>query len=460
QWPGSWRERRGLHMFVEFAMAPSLAGLFQSGFWHRLVLQACFFSKAVYHMGAAIGSLHEQAIKSSRGIEDPHASAFALQQYDRSIKLLTCDRPSMGNGTSAVDPGEMLITCILFACFEAMQGKTQQAIFHAMQSRSLLKACEIDERPPYLQLVAPNDVIPIVRRLEMQSKALQGRDTKPSDTTGESVLPCIETIHSLEHAHDTLLNVYTRLGCFCQDVRLEWNPDNMVAAMQEKQRVYVPWLQQWETSFVDFLFRYSNALSTHDMQRAKVLKANHLMSSILAKTDQGSSTYWSDVSHVYEADFRAIVDLSASILNTFTIFPFGGVTSQRFPYLVYGLWVTEPLFFTMSRCDIPEIQRQAAGLLAGMPTSTSTSASSSQRRGSTMSHRSDSDYSALHDQMSNNEWINFARNTRLDAAMATYFGKLPLDSIERPPIYQDALDHFASIVRPDEVECAFDMLQS
>ena len=429
RWHGTWRERRGIQVFIGFATAPEQAGLFESKFWHRTVLQACFYDPAVYAVGVAIGALHEHIVKRANDQDDSGGLAFALRQCNKSIGVLT----SSTNNTTQRDEksGVALVTCVLFACFESMQGDRQQAIMHALQGRKLLKATESLAYPDK-QLVDPRSVRPVMGRLETQAKSFQGRAMERSDHLGEPPLPVISHLSSLEHAHDTLHFAYTSLLCFCQDVHLDAPPYDMAVMMADKYLTYAPWLKSWERAFVDFLFREAKNLSPNDMQRAKVLKANLIISTILATLDQGlGKRAWEQ----YESDFKAIIDLSASVLNTYTIgfTPTLSNVTFRFPYLPFGLWVAEPLFITMSRCTNPELRRQAAGLLSGMRSSDCKTGRCRRPIVDGMSSKpSNSCEPKYQDDRTMEEWIEFGLSTRLDAGMAIYFGGLPMEDEEKP----------------------------
>lgn len=151
---------------------------------------------------------------------------------------------------------------------------------------------------------------------------------------------------------------------------------------------------------------------------------------MLATIDQsGSKDLWVN----YNAECKAIIDLSASVLNTYTFDAPTTLSTFQFPYLTFGLWVTEPLFIVMSRCRSPTLQRQAAGLLRGTPRADYAEqillkhsyGISPQSR----AVRKDTDDWGIE------QWIDFCTRTRLDAAMATYFAGLSSEYIDKPVYY-------------------------
>lgn len=489
QWHGTWRERRGIHVFINFALSPERAGLFESRFWHRNVMLACFNNEACFHVASAIGCLHEHIYQHStgRGTLDNSGLEFALRQCNQAISLLT------SADEAEPDPDVALLTCILFTTFEALHGDSAQAIQHSLQGRTLLMNCErLQKLGRGSGLLETMHVRPIMGGLEIQAKSLQGRSMVKSDTRDEPPLPDVTRLHSLDHANWTLHYVYIALLVFCQDVQFDSEPHDLSVLMAEKYLTFVPWLKQWEEAFVDVLFREGSRLSQHDMERAKVLKANYLTSSILANLDLGlGRVAWAP----YEKQCKTVIDLSASVLHHFCVGPQATMNSFHFPFLTFGLWVAEPLFMVMSRCTNPDYRRQAAGLLAGQKwgrgsaakangtwtnqyhPSTSLQSQHQQRR--TLScpasqapgpprHRGASSASVrsmpstalalLANDVDNvehgqaweqdavdtsdwtiDQWIDFVSSNRLDYGMAVYFGKFSPDSIEKP--YYDARLH-------------------
>lgn len=137
---GTWRERRGLYVFIKFAMSPEGAGVFEPRFWHRLAVQKCFqHNDAIRPVASAIGALREHILKPSDG----RGMAFALRQCNRSISILTASSRN-GNGADTY-PGVALITCVLFAVFEALMGHTRHAILLSLQAKKLLESCDRHE---------------------------------------------------------------------------------------------------------------------------------------------------------------------------------------------------------------------------------------------------------------------------------------------------------------------------
>ena len=385
-------------------------------------MQACFHNEAVFHAGSAIGALHEYVIKQSSrgGPADEIGFAFALRQCNKSINLLTASAEEQ-SGTYA-DLSIALITCVLFSIFEALIGHPTQAIVHALQGRKLLQNCErLAAAGQGSALVDTTSMLPVVVGLEIQAKSLQGKYMMRSDTSVDPPLPEVSRLHSLQHANWTLHFIHTKLMLFCQDTRLDTTPYEHAMRVAEKRQLFSAFLKTWEAAFADYLYREASALSTHDMHRAKVLKANHIAITMLTNLEHHSQAGYEP----FKNECRAIIDLSASVLNTYTLVPGTTLNTLQFPFLTFGLWVSEPLFIVMSRCPDPELRRQAAGLLNGQPRASQRASSPHRKSHSCLGPTGTEAWNT-------NEWIQFTEGVRLDAGMATYFGRLPSQYIDKP----------------------------
>ncbi|KAK3944425.1 putative transcriptional regulatory protein [Diplogelasinospora grovesii] len=135
------RSRRSFAFFTQ-RTCPQLAGFFGSDFWERLVLQSAHHESAIRHAIVAIGALHEhQAMRAGA------SGTFALEQYNLAIRSLLV--PLSQNRQQAVDV--CLISCLLFTCFENMQGRHAVAGSHIQSGSKLLRETVYDGRSGVLQ---------------------------------------------------------------------------------------------------------------------------------------------------------------------------------------------------------------------------------------------------------------------------------------------------------------------
>jgi hypothetical protein len=370
KWRRSWRERHSLNFFVNFS-APQMAGFFDSTFWQKMVIQMSYHEPAILHAITAIGALHEAIMQRAFADEKRKAQAmeFALNQCNRAISSLT--GPKRGrHGVRSPDSRLALMTCVLFTCFEAMQGRCDSAVNHALQGRRLLQATG----RPNITTMAPSDeddleqMRPLVERLEVQATALLDKGKRPETDTSDQTapLPPIEYIYSLDHAHNTLHTALNSVMRFMQGFHPTAPRDHIAVTIAEKYVRYAPWFQHWEQAFTTFLSDQREMMTNMDLKRAMVLKANHLVGTMLASVDQSAGPVAYDA---YEAEFKAIVDLSREVLASFSCPPLptlSGGTSGT-PYLSFSLWVTDPLWMAISRCRNPSIRQAAFTLLSQNP---------------------------------------------------------------------------------------------
>ena len=168
------QEQHSLNFFVRHS-APQLAGYFDSPFWQRMVLQAGRHEPSVRHALAAIGSLHEKLLAGTVDPSQPQdtRTKFALEQCNKSIQYLV--KPESAKETKP-NLRLMLTTCVLFTCFEALQGHCEQAIIHATQGYSLLQQYAMNPENRRWDVgafaVELDQLCLLMRRLQTQSKGL------------------------------------------------------------------------------------------------------------------------------------------------------------------------------------------------------------------------------------------------------------------------------------------------
>lgn len=366
RWRRNWRERQSLNFFVNFS-APQMAGFFDSAFWQRVVIQTSYHEPAILHAITAIGALHEAMLQ--RGFTDERRKAqtinFALSQCNRAISCLT----DSGRGGRRMSNSRLaLTTCVLSTCFEAMQGHCDSAVNHALQGLQLLQAC--DNTITASTVDELEDMRPLVERLEVQATALLDKGKRHETSSGNRTtpLPDIEYIFSLNHAHNALHTAMNSVMRCMQGYNPTVSRDQIALQMTDKSLRYAPWFRRWEGAFTTYLAFHRDTMSSVDIKRAMVLKTNHLVGTMLASVDQSGGPAAYDA---YEAEFKAIIDLSREVLTAFPCPPLPTLTSSNLsagaPYLSFSLWVTDPLWMAISRCRNPSLRQAAFGLLSQNP---------------------------------------------------------------------------------------------
>ncbi|KAK5114461.1 hypothetical protein LTR62_002396 [Meristemomyces frigidus] len=365
-WRRNWRERHSLNFFVTDVTI--IAGFFDSTFWQKIVIQTSYHEPAILHAITAIGALHEAIMQRAFANEKrkAHAMEFALSQCNRAISALIGSQADHGRSTS--NTRLALTTCVLFTCFEAMQGRCDSAVNHALQGRRLLQASGRGDAAS-MSMADQDDIEqmrPLVERLEVQATALLDKAKRPETDLDCAFLPAVELIFSLDHAHNTLHTALNSIMRYMQSFQVLASAEVKASSKAEKFNRFSPWFQHWEAAFTTYLADNRDRMTTMDFKRAMVLKANHLVGTMLSSVDQSAGPVAYDP---YDTAFKAIVDLSREVLATFSCPPLptlsGGATGA--PYLSFSLWVTDPLWMAISRCRNPSIRQAAFTLLSQNP---------------------------------------------------------------------------------------------
>ncbi|EME89703.1 uncharacterized protein MYCFIDRAFT_193553 [Pseudocercospora fijiensis CIRAD86] len=241
-WSSDRQEQHALQFFIKHS-APQLAGYFDSPFWQKMVLVAARHEPAVRHAVAAIGALHEKLLA---GVVNPAETTqdkrgrFALEQCNKSIQILIKPREAGGNPNLRL----MLTTCVLFTCFEALQGNCEQAIIHASQGYNLLQQYAVDPEDKRWDAgafaVELDQLTVLMRRLQTQGKGLMGKDSNMLSRTQELALEKPTRFVDLNDARSTLEKVLNQLTVFFLDLELDEQYYDMAISNGEKHLIFAP----------------------------------------------------------------------------------------------------------------------------------------------------------------------------------------------------------------------------
>ncbi|KAM0722282.1 hypothetical protein Q7P37_001723 [Cladosporium fusiforme] len=362
-WSEDPQTQHALQFFVQHS-APQLAGYFDSPFWQRTLLQSGRHEPAVKHAIAAIGALHERLLMGAEEADTSHKrqTRFALEQCNKSIQHLTAPV----EGKDHPDLRLMLTTCVLFTCFEAMQGHCEQAIAHATQGYGLLKqyatAPEANPREAGTFAVELDQLCLTMQRLQTQSKGLMGKDYGVILDNDTMDIPKPTHFDSLRDARVALEKVINRLAIFFLDLDLNDNFYDLVCSNAEKFLSFAPWLKAWEEAFTKLLTERKDIMTPNERKGAMVLKAHHLVCEILSNVDLSEGELGWDKFH---SEFTAILDLAKAVLEDGP----QPDTRQSSPKteLCFSLGIVDPLYEVCARCRDPALRRRALDLLARHP---------------------------------------------------------------------------------------------
>lgn len=272
-----WSEDREVQHALQFFIhhsAPQLAGYFDSPFWQRMLLQSARHSPAVKHAVAAIGTLHEKLLigKDDQDAAIQRKTRFALEQCNQSIKHLT----EPVEGSKPPDLRLMLTTCVLFTCFEAMQGHCEQAITHAKQGYALLRQYATDPNSNPFEAgtfaVELDQLSLIMQRLQTQSKGLMAKNYITVGEDSGLGVPKPVYFEDLRDARTALELVINHQTIYYLDLDLSDNFYELMCASGEKCLIFADWLKGWETAFSQLLLRKSEIMTASERKGAMVLK--------------------------------------------------------------------------------------------------------------------------------------------------------------------------------------------
>nr|POE54886.1 hypothetical protein CFP56_64559 [Quercus suber] len=103
--------------------------------WERLVLQSGFTNPAILHAAIAVGSLHQarngEQRMSLRTEIDALRHGFAIAQYNKAMAHVRTIINDLASGESSDAKIQVvLVVCLLFVCFELLQGGGGEASLH------------------------------------------------------------------------------------------------------------------------------------------------------------------------------------------------------------------------------------------------------------------------------------------------------------------------------------------
>jgi hypothetical protein len=372
------RERAYLDWFTG-QTANRLPGVFGSGFWDTLVLQASATEPAVLHAVLALSCAHRstsiagmpvQASLESSG-PDKHEQ-FCLRQYSSAICGL---KPHFMSNTKA-SLRVALIACVIFTCLEFVRGHYQTAKSHLRNGLQLLGQLKVISRGAQgteCPSLSRNDqsvdgwLAEQFARLVLQSTLFgQKLDTSNVAKIERGALQPVSFV-STSHARKCLDSLISEASALAERYSIERGaslqrlPGPEILEQQSRiQYSLAAWFTAYEASS-------SPSGITRDIASVmgfKILHSYYLVARIMLATClrlDGEMAYDS-----HSQDFRAIM------LNSWQLgeIVFNDAPGTRFahdpsiPPIVADMgWIT-PLYFTAIKCRMKDIRLEALRFLS------------------------------------------------------------------------------------------------
>ncbi|KAE8444976.1 hypothetical protein EG329_014104 [Mollisiaceae sp. DMI_Dod_QoI] len=332
--------------------ANELSGFFDSEFWTRSVLQESHSEASIRHAVVALGALYktlEKASESPPGSPETTGSTpydtvpthynFALQQYGKALTRL---REALENNETR-SQRTILISVVLFTCFQSFTGDHKAAIMQIQHGLGLLEERRQDSKQPLIRRkddVVEDELVQMFTRLAIQAKSYdmafhfphpyvirlspQSRNdpTSPqspssssdaaSSASIEAHIP--EVFKTSKEARSALDSLCERIMRFNETLSSYHPGPNNILPKSIKSLGYGFGIQltQWEKAFAELLeTRRTPGISNTERAGIDVLKMLHLMTSILFVT--GFSTTEMEFDN-FTDKFKQIVDLAKEVV--------------------------------------------------------------------------------------------------------------------------------------------------
>lgn len=429
----SFDEKEGQYFQVfRTRTASELSGFFDSDFWTRSVLQESHWEASIRHAVVALGALYktlEAASESPPGSPQSHYDAetapdhycFALVQYGKAIKRL---RESLEKRESR-SKRTVLISIVLFTCFQSFTGDHKAAIFQVQSGLRLLEELNPEGKPqPNGSGAVEDELVQMFTRLAIQAKSYDMAfhfpapyviqlspklpPTSPrspsiqsdagSTISVDSQIP--EQFTTSQEARSSLDSVTERIMRFNEALSSFYaGPNNILPSSIKSHGIgYRTQLHQWGEAFEPLLRNRRGAgVSITERAGIDVLKMIHIMTTVLFL--MGFSTAETDFDN-FLPEFRQIVDLAKEVVvdeertiaeakcgdpkhcrhrrgHSGTHMQFPGITTRGFKpdgsyshikaSFALDLGIVPPLFVVATKCRDRMLRREAIALLISTP---------------------------------------------------------------------------------------------
>lgn len=331
--------------------ANELSGFFDSDFWMRSVLQESHAQASIRHAVVALGALYKTLEKAAESPPSSPSDAhqqydaapkhynFALQQYAKSVTRL---REAMQNN-EARSRRTILISIVLFTCFQSFTGDHKSAIFQIQHGLSLLEERRQDSYQPLTRRredPVEDELVQMFTRLAIQAKSYDmafhfphpyvirltpqpqnptspQSPSSPSDT-GSSIAdsgpPIPNIFNTSQEARTSLDSLQERIMRFNEALSSHYaGPNNILPASIKSMGLgFRTQLAQWTAAFEPLVIsRRSPGVTNTERASVIVLKMMSLMTTILFM--MGFSTSEMDFDN-FTPQFKEIVDLANELV--------------------------------------------------------------------------------------------------------------------------------------------------
>jgi hypothetical protein len=356
-----WRERRAFEFYVQHAAQRLSAGM-NNDFWTRVAPQICRTEPAVWDAIIAISALYENPEQSLDFplLRSRRESKYGLNQIQQEA-LTWYSRSISGVHSQIVrasaDPYIALISCVLFICIEAIQGRIVEALQLHEQGVSLIHDLRVQVAEGTVSLskslLLEQTIIPLFLRLGAISLSISG--VRRSELFALVKHDVGTTFTSLDSARTAMVVLLAEAMLLEREAmphpRVAIGTFAVEAEMFAKQQSLQSRLNHW-------LHTYTSLLRQDKAQVDPILVTYHTAASIFI------STCLSPHEMVYDAyigDFAFVVKNASLALEALS------EPGDAAPPFTFEMGLGLPLLLTAIKCRDPHIRRRALGLLRQEP---------------------------------------------------------------------------------------------
>ncbi|KAJ5537853.1 hypothetical protein N7494_007332 [Penicillium frequentans] len=353
-------ERRAFEYYVQHASKGLAAGM-NLDFWTKVTPQICRTEPAVWDAIISISVLYEHPdqcldfpllrLQKGKKWGLNQIQREALTWYSRAISSI---HSQIARGRA--DPYVALISCVLFICIEAIQGRVIEALQLYEQGVSLILTLRhqlaVGTLSPHKALLLEKTVIPLFLRLGSISLTVSTVEFSEIFAFANSDLNT--TFTSFDAARTAISVLFSEVTILEREAMphrraaiRDLIPD---AEMLAKQQSLQTKLNHWHHAYTN--------LCQHTGRAEPLLLAYHAAISIYISTclSQRELVYDSHMS-----DFAVIVE------NASLVFEASGGSDYVQPPFTFEMGLGLPLFLTAVKCRNPHLRRKALGLLRQAP---------------------------------------------------------------------------------------------
>ncbi len=365
---GNEKERRAFEFFRKVSV-PEFSGFLESNFWSRLVLQASHTESTIRHAVIALGALHESR-KGKDPMQSPKSKAynpFALQQCNKAIGHLN----QKFSGTRQQSIAVLLLSCVLFVCFESLQCNYEMALSHMQSGLSVFRSWQAEARKSggCGAIASSNtsdwmhsEILSMFSRLNLQALLFIETHILPMDFLRQDASALIEsvpsTFTSLNEARNWLDDSVSYIFQTATAAHLRGDASgDKVSTRYLPGRASDDLLVQWSTAFDAFIQSVEKALEPKDIQGVTVLEIQYKVAKVVVAVGIPPNELAFDG---FEAEFGSIVFLVSSLIRSPNTSEISELTKQ----FCFEMNLIPALYFVATKCREPSIRRQALSILS------------------------------------------------------------------------------------------------